>query len=416
MKFELVVVGKGTAKKAERGTYPGYAPLGYLNKQDFSGGNELRWIEIDPERAPLIRWAFEAYASGDYTLSQLTEALAERGLESRPTSKLPAKPLPIRHVHKLMHNRFYLGIFTWGGIEYPGTHEPLVSIETFSTVQAIMASRRNMGDKPRKHPHYLKGTVFCARCGERLIFSRNRGHTGIAYDYFACIGRHTYKNGCNLPYLQVAPVEEAVENYYDTIVLDPDTITTIHQDLLKFAKRRNASVERNAKRERKRILDLEGERRKLLQAHLAGAVPLDLLREEQARITRELANAGAALANTEVHWETLEANLTAALGLAARFGNAYRKASNTERRWFNEAVVERIDVDVDGNIKVQLAEPFRSVLDAGLMSRLSQEMKNRRPSEDGGSKIDTLVEKTIAHSNVSDLRRRIEPLFRALAV
>ena len=169
---------KGTRKKAERGTYPGCAPIGYLNRQDLSGGNELRWIESDPERASLIRWAFEAYASGDYTLSQLTEALQEKGLLTRPSPKRPAKPLVIRHVHNLLHNRFYLGLFTWGGVEYPGSHEPLVTIETFATVQAIMASRRHSGEKPRKHPHYLRGTVFCARCGERLMFSRNRGRNG----------------------------------------------------------------------------------------------------------------------------------------------------------------------------------------------------------------------------------------------
>ena len=133
--------------------------------------------------------------------------------------------------------------------------------------------------------------------------------------------------------------------------------------MLKFARKRNASVELQAKRERKRILDLETERRKLLQAHLAGAVPLDLMKEEQDRITKELANAGAVLANTEVHWEALEENLTKALGLAAHFGEAYRRARPNERRWFNQAILESVHVDVDGRIEnVVLAEPFRTFL------------------------------------------------------
>ena len=51
---------KGTSKKAQRGTYPGMAPVGYLNRQDLSGGNQLRWIEIDPERAEHMTWAFES--------------------------------------------------------------------------------------------------------------------------------------------------------------------------------------------------------------------------------------------------------------------------------------------------------------------------------------------------------------------
>lgn len=86
-------IKKGTGKKAERGTFPGCAPIGYLNRQDLAGGNELRWIETDPERAPLIKWAFEGYATGDYTLNQLTEALREQGLTTRATPKRPSKPL-----------------------------------------------------------------------------------------------------------------------------------------------------------------------------------------------------------------------------------------------------------------------------------------------------------------------------------
>jgi site-specific DNA recombinase len=166
---------KRTRKKIEKGVFPGSAPVGYLNRQDLSGSNNVRWIESDPERAPLIQWAFQAYAGGDYTLRQLTEALAEAGLTTRPSPKRPARPLVIRHVHNMLRNRFYLGLFIWGGVEYEGTHEALVSIETFAMVQAIMASRRQVGEKPQKHPHYLKGTVFCARCGSRMIFSRNRG-------------------------------------------------------------------------------------------------------------------------------------------------------------------------------------------------------------------------------------------------
>jgi DNA invertase Pin-like site-specific DNA recombinase len=387
-------ISKGTRKKAERGTYPGCAPIGYLNRQDLSGGNELRWIETDPERAPHIAWAFEAYASGDYTLSQLTEALGERGLRTRDTTKNPSKPLVIRHTHNLLRSRFYLGLFRWGGVEYQGSHDPLVDIETFATVQAIMASRRQGGDKQRKHPHYLKGTIFCARCGSRLMFSRNRGHMGVEYDYFCCIGRHTGRTDCDLPYVPVEPVEAAIEDYYDTIVLGPETVTSVHGNVLKLARRDNAPIERRAKRERKRILDLEKERRKLLQAHLAGAVPLELLREEQDRMTKELANAGAVLANTEVHWESLETNLKMALGLATHFGEAYRKATPTERRWFNQAVLEAVHIDAEGHLKgVTLAEPFSTVLDQDLPARLISELQNRRPSSrDGGSTTTGLVE------------------------
>lgn len=112
---------KGTSKKVQRGGYPGMAPLGYFNMQDFSGGNELRWIEVDPERAPHITWAFDAYATGDYSLSQLAEALEGRGLRSRGTPKRRERPLGKTDLQKLLRKSFYVGRSTWGGVEYQGT-------------------------------------------------------------------------------------------------------------------------------------------------------------------------------------------------------------------------------------------------------------------------------------------------------
>lgn len=77
------------------GGTPGRAPIGYLNvRKRTADGRELRTIEIDEDRAPHVEWAFDAYASGAYTLDMITAELAERGLRTRATPKYPARPLP----------------------------------------------------------------------------------------------------------------------------------------------------------------------------------------------------------------------------------------------------------------------------------------------------------------------------------
>ena len=53
-------VMKGTTQKAKNGGTPGRAPTGYLNVRKIENGRELRTIEVDPERGPLIAWAFKA--------------------------------------------------------------------------------------------------------------------------------------------------------------------------------------------------------------------------------------------------------------------------------------------------------------------------------------------------------------------
>lgn len=57
-------VKKGMREKAEQGTYPGRAPIGYRNNP------VTRSIDIDPERAPMVRRIFELYATGSIRSSR----------------------------------------------------------------------------------------------------------------------------------------------------------------------------------------------------------------------------------------------------------------------------------------------------------------------------------------------------------
>jgi site-specific DNA recombinase len=56
-------VKKGMREKAEQGIYPSRAPIGYRHNRT------LRNIEIDPEKAPVVRRIFELYATGTYSLN-----------------------------------------------------------------------------------------------------------------------------------------------------------------------------------------------------------------------------------------------------------------------------------------------------------------------------------------------------------
>src|SRR6266478_4966998 len=58
-------VKKGMREKAEQGLYPGRAPFGYRN-------NPLtRAVDVDEQRAPILRRIFELYATGSHSLTSL---------------------------------------------------------------------------------------------------------------------------------------------------------------------------------------------------------------------------------------------------------------------------------------------------------------------------------------------------------
>ncbi|WP_255443617.1 recombinase family protein [Tessaracoccus sp. MC1679] len=140
-------VVKGMTQKATNGGTVGKAPIGYLNVRTRDAqGREMRTVEIDPERAPLVEWAFKSYASGDWTPSQLHEELTARGLTSLPTPKRPAKALAPSSVHRMLTNPYYKGDVTYQGVTYQGAHDPLVPAEVWYQVQAVLRANKTAGE------------------------------------------------------------------------------------------------------------------------------------------------------------------------------------------------------------------------------------------------------------------------------
>ena len=71
-------VTKGLVQKASLGGTVSRAPLGYRNVHVTDElGRVNRTVEIDPERAHLITWAFYRYAEGDCSLSIMRQGVYE---------------------------------------------------------------------------------------------------------------------------------------------------------------------------------------------------------------------------------------------------------------------------------------------------------------------------------------------------
>ncbi len=189
-------------QKAKIGGTLTRAKLGYLNVRDTALGREVRTIAVDPERAPYVRLAFELYATGDYSLVRLAQALTDRGLRTRPTARWPAGPVSTSKLQALLRDRYYLGVVTYQGVDYAGRHEPLITRELFERVQTVLDTHRAAGERQRTHRHYLKGTLWCGRCHDRggdtrMLLQRTVGRHGGEYWYFFCAGRQ--RGTCDSP-------------------------------------------------------------------------------------------------------------------------------------------------------------------------------------------------------------------------
>lgn len=383
---------KGMTQKAKVGGTPGRTPIGYLNTRRRIDGREVRIIVVDPDRASLIQWAFEAYATGEYTIRSLTTALAEKGLRALPHGKKVPGPIQPSHVHHLLSNRYYLGQVTFRGVEYDGTHQPLVSKSLFDRVQAVLKAHDRAGEKQRIHNHYLKGSIFCAGCGSRLCFTQAKG----TYEYFYCLGRQQRRTDCRMPYLPAADVEVAIERYYRTITL-PEHV----QDGIRVGLRAELDQQRQrAKPEltwaKTRVTDLEHERRRLARGVVDGSIPGDLAREEQERIATELEQAQKILTTAETIFSRIEDALNRALALLGRCDEVYRLGGPQVRRFANQGFFKKLLVglqdDAPAVTSAIFLEPWATLYAEDFQRRMIHNTTN--PGHDllgRGSKMRPLV-------------------------
>lgn len=352
---------KGMEQKAKVGGTPGKAPLGYLNvRLTTDDGHEVRTVRVDPQRGPLITWAFQAYATGDWTLKQLAAELERRGLTTRPTPRSPGRPIKFNSLHKILTTPYYIGEVTYRGVRYAGRHEPLIDEATWARVRDVLGSRA-AGEKQRDHPHYLKSTVYCGKCGSRLIVTMSKNRSGTTYPYFICLGRHQKTTDCTQRALLIPRVEDAVESEYLDRQLDPALrrqVEALLRDELSSLRKSTEIENRQLTIRKDRLIS---ERTRLLQAHYADAVPLDLLKQEQDRIARQLADIEKGLNAATAEFDTIEELLRKALDYAVNSYRAYMRANPQQRRLLNQAFFTRIEVR-DDDVRGELAEPFKTLL------------------------------------------------------
>lgn len=205
-------VRKGLYGRLKQGLYPLPAPRGYL---DCGKGQPKA---IDPVAGPLVRQAFELYATGTHTFHTLREELFRRGLRGKT-----GKPLSLEAVSIMLHNPFYAGIINIRKTNrvFEGIHTPLITKELYDTVQAMIEGR--VFARPVRHTFTFRRLIKCATCGYSLIGERRKGHV-----YYRC---HT--SACRGTSFREDDIERAVSHRVSHLRMRPDDL----RDMRDFAER-----------------------------------------------------------------------------------------------------------------------------------------------------------------------------------
>jgi len=197
---------KGFKGRLKQGIYPLAAPIGYLDM----GGGKVK--EIDPVNGPLMRKAFELYATGEYTLDDIRNRL-----QMRP--KRSGKIISKHALSEAFKNPFYIGIMRIisTGERYKGKHEPLISQALFNQVQNVLVGK--VRRKETRHTYLFSRTFKCAKCGYALTPEKQK-----VFIYYRC---HTQK--CLRSTIKEEELENAVTEFLNSL-----TINAVGLKMLKF--------------------------------------------------------------------------------------------------------------------------------------------------------------------------------------
>ena len=169
----------GIRRARKMGRWPGKAPIGYMNKVASDGKKII--IPKQPE-ADYVRWSFEEYSKGKFTISYIRRMANLKGLICGRNN-----------FWKVLHNPLYCGLVFVPAYkteeEYfvEGLHEPLISGKLFKDVQCLLNSRRTKNSvKQKMKPVFLlRGFLICPYCGKRLTGSTSTGRYA-KYQYYHC--------------------------------------------------------------------------------------------------------------------------------------------------------------------------------------------------------------------------------------
>jgi hypothetical protein len=326
--------------------------------------------------------AFKEYATNKWSLSQLAEHLADMGLATPVTPKLPSKLINKKMLHEILRNPYYTGTIVYNGVEYQGKHETLIDIMTWEKVQEILKSHVN-GERTRVHEHYLKSTVYCGNCGARLIICNAKSRSGDRYPYFVCSAKHNKRNDCMQRSLLIDEVADKIDALYQRISFTPEFRALVQNWVTELIGKLEDEAQTELDRLKQQRDKLEREQRKLLQAHYADAIPLQLLKEEQERIGKSLKSITGTMDAYQAEHTEITKYFNYVFELLDDCGKAYRQANDFQRRCFNQALFEKIRVYEDLTIEVDYAEPFDKLLNPAVFELKREFEKIIRGKNDG---------------------------------
>ncbi len=261
-------IKRGQRQKLKSGIWPMVAPVGYLNDR------ATKTIYPDPDRAPLVRKAFEVFATGTCTVDRLCKEMELLGLVNRR-----GETLSRTQFHRLLRNPLYCGIIRYGGEDHEGRHEPIITKKLFDSVQELI-SRRSRIKAPKLKPYLYRGMFRCGECRAFITTETQKGH-----NYLRCTKR--VKRDCSQPFVREESIATEITEQIRRMALPSQSADWMIGELEAERERDTESRQDCLRSMRSRINEIDQKQERLMQAYLDKALSLEEFRLGKAKLVEE---------------------------------------------------------------------------------------------------------------------------------
>jgi site-specific DNA recombinase len=330
---------KGFYGRLKQGIYPLGAPIGYVDR----GGGKVK--EPDEIKAPLVRKAFELYASCRFSVDSLGEELHRLGLRNKRGGKITRGGLA-----KLLKNPFYIGLIRLrsSGETFPGAHSPLIAKSLFDRVQLVLCGKTIRA--LQKHDLIFRRLVQCAQCGYMLIGEIQKG-----YHYYRC-----HSAGCKAISIREEVITQAMETQLSRLRYNEDEVAYFHAKVVELRADWEHRMEKELASLKLVSAQLKDRLNRLTDAFIDGGIDRVVFEQRKTALLVEQKSIEENLANLRDGDQRSPAHLREFLELAGNALLSYRMGLPEEKRNLLKTVTSNREAS-GKNVAVKLSLPFFEV-------------------------------------------------------
>jgi len=245
-------VKRSQEQKIRRGEYPTAAPFGYKNV----GDEGKKRIVPHEYNSLVVKAMFDWYESNNFSMSEIVEKLKKEFRIEKSKSM----------VAKILNHKFYIGIMTWNGTEYPHQYEKLIEQRQFNKVQQIMHGRTAKTNlfKYAGKPAAYRGLFRCHDCGCAMTYDpKKRKLANGSYNehaYYRCTNYHGVHD--RIINVKESEIDEQLADLFRKLELPPKKLEAVTNTLRESHKNKNDFYENRLDYINKEIARYNQRRRK----------------------------------------------------------------------------------------------------------------------------------------------------------